>query len=108
MPLNHCTQIFTHGLSVLNWVTGKEHQEICAILLGLVVDLPIPSCRLTQFSQLNPTHQQSAQVVATVYAILDFFYLVQLSVHSTDTLQAMKDALKQFHENKSIFINLKI
>jgi hypothetical protein len=96
MPLNHCTRIFSKGLSPLTQITGKEHREICAILLGLVVDLPLPAVRLPQ------------RLIIATRAALDFLYLAQLPVHSSSTLTALTDSLMLFHNNKQIFIDLGI
>jgi hypothetical protein len=96
MPLNHCTHIFSKGLSPLTQITGKEHCEICAILLGLVVDLPLPAVR-------SPQH-----LIIATRAALDFLYLAQLPVHSSSTLTALTDSLMLFHTNKQIFIDLDI
>jgi hypothetical protein len=94
MPLNHGTRIFTNGISPLSRITGKEHREICQILLGLVIDLPLPS------------GYSPKRLVASARAILDFLYLAQLPVHSTSTLKALKESLKCFHDNKQIFVDI--
>ena len=49
MPPNHKTTLFTKGIASLSQVSGQEHKRMCAILLGLIVDLPLaggmdPSC----------------------------------------------------------------
>jgi hypothetical protein len=97
MPPNHCTRIFTKGLSSLSQISGKEHRQICAILLGLVADLPLES------GQLPPE-----QLIVATRAALDFLYLAQLPIHSTTTLKALTDSLVLFHENKQVFVDLGI
>jgi hypothetical protein len=87
--------IFTKGSQCSN-LTGQEHKDISCIILGLVVDLPLPENRST------------ARLIRAVRALLDFFYLSQYSVHSTESLDALEDALHQFHEDKDIFIELGI
>jgi hypothetical protein len=96
MPLNYGTRIFSSGISPLSRVTGKEHREICQILLGLVIDLPLPS------------GYSSTRLVTSVRAILDFLYLAQLPVHSASTLKALEGSLKRFHDAKQIFIDIDI
>ena len=66
------------------------------ILLALVIGTHLPN-------DLNPSW-----LVHTVCTFLDFLYLVQLHCHSSDTLHQLKSALKMFHENKSIFVDLDI
>ncbi|KZT24021.1 hypothetical protein NEOLEDRAFT_1068061, partial [Neolentinus lepideus HHB14362 ss-1] len=47
-------------------------------------------------------------LIRAVQAILDFCYFAQYLVHTNDTLQQLGDALRWFHENKSIFVDLGI
>ena len=77
-------------------LTGQEHKDISRIILGLVVDLPLPE------------NQSTACLICAVQVLLDFFYLSQYSVHSMESLDTLEDALRQFHENKDIFIELGI
>ena len=42
IPPNHHITLFPKGISKLSRVTGKEYKGICCILLGLVIDLPLP------------------------------------------------------------------
>jgi hypothetical protein len=46
--------------------------------------------------------------VQAVHAILDFVYLAQYPLHSTETLDLLEDAWQRFHENKSIFVDMGI
>jgi hypothetical protein len=39
---NHHISIFAKGISGLSHVTGKEHKNMSRILLGLIMDLPVP------------------------------------------------------------------
>jgi hypothetical protein len=75
-------------------LTGQEHKYICWILLGLIVNLPLPDTWL------------STQLAHAVWAILDFIYLSQYSIHSTESLNALDSALQLFHEDKEVFIKL--
>ena len=43
LPPNHHIMTFVKGITSLSWVTGLEHKNMCRILLGLIVDLPLPS-----------------------------------------------------------------
>ncbi|KAK7685479.1 hypothetical protein QCA50_011343 [Cerrena zonata] len=99
MPPNHHVRIFSHGFCLLTHLTGREHAHICRIILGAITGLPL---------QKNNSEAAAATVVRAVRAILDFAYLAQYPVHSTQTLDEMEDALKRFHENKYIFIDLGI
>ncbi|KZT20962.1 hypothetical protein NEOLEDRAFT_1074287 [Neolentinus lepideus HHB14362 ss-1] len=95
-PPNHNIRLFTKGISKLSKVTGREHAQMCQLLLGLVVDIRLPN------------GQSTARLIAAVRAILDFCYLAQYPVHSDDTLSKLDEALRQFHDNKDIFVDLGI
>ncbi|KAI0685846.1 hypothetical protein BC835DRAFT_1454729 [Cytidiella melzeri] len=97
MPPNHQIRIFGNGISSLLKVTGHEHDQICRILLGLVLDMP----------PLDGT-VLPAPVVRCVRAILDFLYLAQYPVHTDNTLSLLDDALARFHADKDVFVKLGI
>ncbi len=96
MPPNHNIRHFFKGISSLFRVSGHEHDQMCRILLGLVIDAPL----LNGLSNIC--------LVVPVRALFDFLYLAQLSVHSDDTLDLLEDALKRFHNNKAIFLDFGI
>ena len=85
------------GISSLSRVSGKEHDQMCRILLGLVIDTRLPG---DEFSPVR--------LVRTVRALLDFLYLAQYPIHTDETLELLEDALSRFHENKDIFVDLGI
>ncbi|THH20297.1 hypothetical protein EUX98_g8611 [Antrodiella citrinella] len=91
LPRSHHVRVFTKGISSLYQLTGREHSDIARILLGLVVDMPLPD------------GTSPLRLVRSVRAILDFLYLAQYPVHTTTTLALLDDALDRFHANKSIF-----
>ncbi|KAF8259006.1 hypothetical protein EI94DRAFT_1774035 [Lactarius quietus] len=95
LPPNHHTMLFVKGLPFTH-VTGKEHKDICRILIGLITDLPLPG------------GHSPVCVVRAVRAALDFIYLAQYPSHTTDTLRLLEDSLTRFHENKETFIALGI
>ena len=94
LPLNHSVAIFPKGIATLSRVSGKEHKNMCHILLGLIIGLPLSG------------GQVPSRVVKTDRAILDFVYLAQLPTHTTDTLCHLQESLKLFHSNKAVFIDL--
>ena len=96
LPPNHNVRLFLNGISNLSQLTGKEHDEISRILLGVVVDLPLPDGR------------NSDQLIRAVRVVLDFLYLAQYPVHTTESLTALVDALNDFHANKEIFVKLHV
>ena len=73
---------------------GKGHKDMCRILIGLIINLPPPG------------GQVPSRVVKAVWAILDFLYLAQFPSHTSDTLRRLNDSLTQFHQNKSVFVDL--
>ncbi|CDO69394.1 hypothetical protein BN946_scf185040.g7 [Trametes cinnabarina] len=96
MPPNHHLRHFSKGISKLQRVTGKEHADICRVLLGLIIELPL----LEGFSP--------SRLVRAARALLDFLYVAQYPVHTSATVSLLRDALAQFHANKSIFVDLGI
>ena len=67
---------------------------MCAILLGLIIDLPLP-CALN-----------SSRIIKAVHVLLDFLYLAQYTSHTNETIHRLQDSLAAFHNNKAIFIDL--
>ena len=65
-------------------------------LLALIIGMHLQD-------DLNPS-----QPVHAVHAFLDFLYLARLHWHSLHTLHRLKNTLKTFHDNKSIFVDLNI
>ncbi|KAI0349245.1 hypothetical protein OH77DRAFT_1415395, partial [Trametes cingulata] len=96
LPPNHNLRHFAKGISTLSRVTGKEHQDISRILLGLIIGLQLPG------------GVSSARLVRATRALLDFLYLAQYSCHTSKTLKLLDEALVAFHANKSIFVDLGI
>ena len=94
MPPNHKTMLFPKGITTRSHASGHEHKKMCSILLGLIVDLPIPG------------EWDSTRLVRTVRALLDFLYLAQYQCHTSETIGHLQDALSAFHDNKAIFTDL--
>ncbi|KAF8496900.1 hypothetical protein F5888DRAFT_1614460, partial [Russula emetica] len=94
MPPNYKTMLFTKGISTLSRVSGHEHKKMCSILLGLVIDLPIPGGR------------DSTCLVHGVHALLNFLYLAQYQCHTNEMIKQLWDALSVFHDNKAIFLDI--
>ncbi|KAM6495003.1 hypothetical protein JOM56_009626 [Amanita muscaria] len=93
---NHHVHIFPNGISRLFRVTGKEHNLISRVILGVVSDIRLPG------------GFNSSRLVRAVRALLDFMFLAQLPVISLHDLKQMESCLKSFHENKAIFVDLGI
>ena len=94
MPPNHKVMAFAKGISRFSRISGHEHKKMCGILLGLIIDLPIPG------------GWNTTRLVRAVRALLDFLYLAQYQSHTSDTLEQLHDALSVFHNNKDIFVDL--
>jgi hypothetical protein len=94
LPPNHSITLFPKGITTLSCISGKEHKDICRILLGLVVNLSLPSGYL------------SLHVIKATRSLLDFLYLAQFPSHTTDTLHRLRESLVLFHENKAVFVDL--
>ncbi|KAF8256711.1 hypothetical protein EI94DRAFT_1640016, partial [Lactarius quietus] len=96
LPPNHHITTFAKGISILSRVTGLEQKQMCKILLGLLIDLSLPS------------GESPARIIKCMRALLDFLYLAQLPSHTSETLIKLEDALARFHANKDVFIDLGI
>ncbi|KAJ7150607.1 hypothetical protein C8R46DRAFT_846333, partial [Mycena filopes] len=96
LPPNHNTRLFLKGITSLSRVSGTEHGQICKILLGLLVDLRLPE------------RQSTTRLIRAVRGSLDFLYLAQYPMHSSETIVHLHTALKRFHDNKGIFVVLGI
>ena len=94
MPPNHHILNFTKGISMLSRLSGHEHKKMCSILLGLIVDLPVPG------------GIDSTRIIRAVRALLDFLLLAQYESHTSKTLSTLQECLGRFHENKEVFIDL--
>jgi hypothetical protein len=94
LPPNHSIGTFPKGITTLSRVSGKEHKDMCRILLGLIIGLTLPG------------GQVPSRVVKAVRAILDFVYLAQFPSHTTDTLRHLQESLETFHMNKAVFVDL--
>ena len=94
LPPNQHITTFVKGISILSRVTGLEHKQMCKIILGLIMDLSLPS------------GGDTARIIRTARALLDFLYLTQLPSHTSDTLLRLEESLARFHDNKDVFIDL--
>ncbi|KAJ7671902.1 hypothetical protein B0H14DRAFT_3102308 [Mycena olivaceomarginata] len=81
LPPNHNIRMFM-----------TEHDEISRFLLGIIVEIRLPD--------------NLSSLLGAVRGILDFVYLAQYPMHTTETLGHMGNALDRFHANKSIFVDL--
>ncbi len=96
LPPNHNIRSFSKGISSFSHLTGKEHADICRILLGLVVDLKLPDGR------------SPLPLIRCIRSLLDFLYLAQYPLHTSETLHLLQQSLERFHEDKQIFVDLNI
>ncbi|KAJ7881533.1 hypothetical protein B0H14DRAFT_3082561 [Mycena olivaceomarginata] len=82
------------GEAEVDALTGKEHDQISRFLLSLVIDIQLPD------------GHSSSKLVGAVRALLDFVYLAQYPMHTSETLAHLDNALQRFHDTKSIFVDL--
>jgi len=94
LPPNHKVLLFPKGIATLLHVSGHEHKKMCSILLGLIVDLPVPG------------GLDSSRIVKAMCALMDFLFLAQYESHTGDTISRMQEHLTQFHDNKMVFLDL--
>ena len=96
LPPNFSIRSFTKGITSLSRLTGKEHADICRILLGLIVDMDLPD------------GTSPIPLIRSTRALLDFLYLAQYPVHTSETLRLLRQSLRDFHSNKHVFVELGI
>ncbi|KAI0067755.1 hypothetical protein BV25DRAFT_1794108 [Artomyces pyxidatus] len=96
MPPNHNLRLFSKGISHLSRVSGTEHQDICRVLLGAIIGLPLPG------------GHSPARLVRAVRGLLDFAYMAQFPAQTDQTLELQRNALSAFHSNKAVFVDLGI
>ncbi|KAJ7467254.1 hypothetical protein B0H11DRAFT_2159564 [Mycena galericulata] len=96
LPPNHNIRLFMKGISNLNMVTGREHDQISRFLLVIIIDVKLPG------------GVSAVRLVQAVRGILDFVYAAQYPMHTTQTLVNLEDSRTRFHQNKSIFVDLGI
>jgi hypothetical protein len=75
-------------------MTGHEHKKMCSILMGLIVNLPVPG-------GMGSTH-----IIKAMCTLLDFLFVAQYESHTSDTISQMEGHLRQFHDNKAVFLDL--
>jgi hypothetical protein len=93
---NHHIRIFSSGITGLSRVTGKEHDLIGRIILGIIIGVRLPN-------DLDPS-----RMVRAICAFLDFMYLARLPIQSSKTLNLLDQAQQAFHNNIKIFVDLGI
>jgi hypothetical protein len=96
LPPNHNIRLFMKGISKMNRVTGREHDQISRFLLGIIIDVKLPG------------GLSAVRLVQAVRGILDFVYSAQYPMHTTQTLDSLEEARMRFHQNKGIFVDLGI
>ena len=94
LPPSHHITLFPKGITSLSRISGKEHKAMCRFLLGLITNIPLPGGQV-------PLH-----VIRATRALLDFTFLAQFPSHMTATLCCLEEALKQFHNNKDVFLEV--
>jgi len=94
MPPNHNIMLFAKGISNLSRVSGHEHKKMCSILLGLIINLPVPG------------GHDSSRIVKAMRSLLDFLYIAQYQCHTSNALDRLQGCLATFHEHKTVFLEL--
>ncbi|KAG2740565.1 hypothetical protein P692DRAFT_20753108, partial [Suillus brevipes Sb2] len=80
------TRHFTKGVTHVNQMTGREYRDIQRTIVPSIAGAVPP------------------RFVRTICALVDFFYLAQNPVHSSQSLQLMVQALADFHTFKDAII----
>ncbi|KAI0310552.1 hypothetical protein OF83DRAFT_1166620 [Amylostereum chailletii] len=107
---------------LIAWVSHERKAEVdtCFSRIPPYPGLRVFHCRISHISQWTGNKycqmekvfvgiicgvRDDPRLVHATRAILDFIYLVHYSSPTTSSLDIMKEALKEFHDNKQIFID---
>ncbi|KAI0726259.1 hypothetical protein C8Q72DRAFT_753967, partial [Fomitopsis betulina] len=82
-------RIFRRGISKVTQWTGNEYRQMQKVFLPILCGI-----------------HDDPRVITAARALMDFIFLAHYPAHSTNTLEAMKVALRNFHDNKDVFIDL--
>ncbi|KAG8939237.1 hypothetical protein FRC03_006458, partial [Tulasnella sp. 419] len=88
MPRHPALRQFKTGIAKVKQWTGKEFKMMERVFIGAIA---------------GGTNRQ--RVLEAARALLDFIYLSQFPVHTSDTLDKMRSALNDFHRFKDVFIH---
>ncbi|KAF8120405.1 hypothetical protein EV363DRAFT_1407675 [Boletus edulis] len=81
---------FKKGISKRKQWTGGDQKELERVFVGVIAGAV------------------DHRVITAARALLDFISYSQYQSHTDDTLQKMEAALKSFHQNKAVFVDLGI
>src|SRR5258708_38109609 len=90
LPPNHHIKQFPQGITNLSRISGGEHKNMCQILIGLIINLPLPG------------GQVPSRVITSPSTLLDFLYIAQFPSQTTHTLPRLTNSLFLFHHNNAI------
>jgi hypothetical protein len=79
---------FGGGISHVKQMTSREHRDIQRTIVAVIAGAAPP------------------QFIRAIRAIVDFIYLAQSPRHTTTSLWAMAQALQEFHDEKSIILEV--
>ncbi|KAJ7841520.1 hypothetical protein B0H14DRAFT_3694203 [Mycena olivaceomarginata] len=96
LPPNHNIRLFMKGISHLNRVTGREHDQISRFILGIIIDMKLPG------------GHSPVRLVKAVRGGSRLHLYGQYPMHTTETLIALEAARMLFHRNKDVFVDLGI
>ncbi|KAH9974341.1 hypothetical protein BGW80DRAFT_1458404 [Lactifluus volemus] len=77
---------FSNGISFVSQWTGREHKDMQRVFVGVLAGAVQPA------------------ILRAAVAIIDFIYYAQLHIQTSATIEALRDALVSFHDNKDVFI----
>ncbi|KIK32748.1 hypothetical protein CY34DRAFT_27161 [Suillus luteus UH-Slu-Lm8-n1] len=81
---------FKKGISKRKQWTGADYRELQRVFLGVIAGAV------------------DNRVIAAVRAVLDFIYYAQYQLHTANSLARMHAALASFHDNKDVFVELRV
>lgn len=87
LPPHTSLRHFHKGISLISQWTGREYKEMEKVFLAVIAGTA------------------SDGVVTCVRAVLDFIYFAHFEHHTTLSLDAMENALRTFHQAKTIFVD---
>ncbi|KAG1817122.1 uncharacterized protein BJ212DRAFT_1299292 [Suillus subaureus] len=105
--LHTCFKFFAdHPLKWVKEAVGAYELDNCFIIQHKRVGTRHFTKGIMQVKQMTG-RATSPQFIRTIHAIVEFIYLAQNPVHSSETLQSMEQALSDFHFFKGAIIEAK-
>lgn len=89
MPIFPGLRHFKSGISKIRQWTGADHKQLERVFIGGLIGIAT-----------------EPRVLSAASSLIDFIYLAQYQSHTDETLDALQQALDNFHTVKDVFVDL--